>query len=147
MVMRKIMFAVLICGLLSGFAVTVHAAFVIKSQPAIAILGAQSPAISAGGSTVVSGKLQNNDGDWPQQQYDRHYGDGSGMEARQAFFWARFGILIWPLGILAIIHGARSLKRSHGGRSDDLAGVSIVLGSLEVIATIAAIVFFFVVFL
>ena len=147
MVMRKVMFAALICGLLSGFAVRADAAFVIKSHPVVAMPGAQSPAITTGSSTVVSDKLQSNDGDWPQQQYDRHYGDGSGMEARRAFFWARWGILIWPLGILAIIHGARSLSRSHGGRSDDVAGISVVLGSLEVIATIVAIVFFFAFFI
>ena len=126
--------------LLCTVSINSRAAFVIKSPVASAVK--PDTKVPQDVSQVATGNSLSGFQKEAVYRPYQPYGQGGG-EARRAYFWAMWGIIIWPLGILAIIHGARALSRSHGGRSDDIAGISVVLGSLEVLATIFAIVFFF----
>ena len=69
-----------------------------------------------------------------------HHG-GLRREAHRAWFWARWGVFIWPLGILAIIHGFRALRRRDS--DNDLAILAIIFGFAELLLCIAAIWWFF----
>ncbi len=74
------------------------------------------------------------------------YGDGRRDwrrgEGMRAMFWAIWGLFVWPLGILAIIHGIRGLG-SRSGREQDRALLGLILGIGEVIACILFIILLF----
>jgi hypothetical protein len=59
-------------------------------------------------------------------------------EGERALFWGLIGIILWPLGVLAIYHGVNGLH-SHSSHQQDMALIGIILGVLEVIATVAVI--------
>jgi len=125
--------------LLSCIALRADAGFVVNNSP-IAISASVSKTATAA-NTVTTGENHNSFFSWLHP-----YGHGGGRrEARIAFFFAMWGLLFAPLGILAIIHGARSLRRARG-RDDGLAITSIIIGGLEVLAVIFFIFFFFLFF-
>ncbi len=66
--------------------------------------------------------------------------NGANRDARLALTFGLWGLLFAPLGIAAIIFGARALKKRT--RTPDIAVIGIVLGSLEVLFLIFFIVYF-----
>lgn len=68
------------------------------------------------------------------------YGHGdANRDARLAVTFALWGLLFAPLGILAIVFGTKALR--HHARNQDVAIISIVLGSLEVLFMIFFIIY------
>lgn len=74
--------------------------------------------------------------DWVSP-YRGEYGEGD-----RAMFWGLLGLFLWPLGVLAIIHGIRGIG-SHRPRQQDLATLGLILGIGEVAACVLAVIFFF----
>jgi hypothetical protein len=62
-------------------------------------------------------------------------------EAHRAIRWAVWGLFFWPLGIFAVAHGFRALRRRSP--DNDLAVLAIIMGSLEVIGSILFVILFF----
>jgi hypothetical protein len=62
-------------------------------------------------------------------------------EAHRAVRWAMWGLFFWPLGIFAVVHGFRALRRRSP--DNDLAILAIIIGSLEIIGSILFLIFFF----
>jgi len=62
-------------------------------------------------------------------------------EGDRAMFWATWGIFIWPLGILAIVHGIRGLN-SRRGMEQDRATLGLIFGIGETLLFIGAIIWF-----
>ena len=79
----------------------------------------------------------------PASYHDGWYGPRRHFngEAHRAIRWAMWGLFFWPLGIFAIAHGIRGLR--HRGSDNDLAVLAIIIGSLEVLATIWFVLVFF----
>jgi hypothetical protein len=71
---------------------------------------------------------------------DRYRHNGANRDARLALTFGLWGLLFAPLGIAAIIFGARALKKHT--RTPDVAIIGIVLGSLEVLFLIFFIIYF-----
>ena len=133
--MRNLLVSFLAALLLSCVASTADAGFVVKNSTVAVAASASKTATSA--NAVITSEKHNSFFSWLHP-----YGRGGRREARIAFFFAMWGLLFAPLGILAIIHGALSLKRARG-RDDGLAITSIVIGSIEVLALIFFLFFFF----
>ena len=69
---------------------------------------------------------------WHDGWYGQH-GRFNG-EAHRAIRWAMWGLFFWPLGIFAVVHGFRALRRRNP--DNDLAVLAIIIGSIEILASI-----------
>ena len=144
--MKKVVFCMLMLFCVADFA---NAAFLVKSKSATLATVASNTGTQATNAIVahthtnfitrmknrVLSALMQLDEGW-----------GRGGEGSRAMFWAAWGIFIWPLGILAIIHGVNGLH-SRNGLEQDRATLGLIFGVGETILTVAAIIWFFAFFL
>jgi len=138
--MRNLLVSFLTMLLLSCMTITADAGFVVNKNANV--FNTSTVKTTASANTIVTNEKHNSFFSWLHP-----YGHGGGRrEARIAFFFAMWGLLFAPLGILAIIHGARSLRRARG-RDDGLAITSIIIGGLEVLVMILFIFLFFLFFI
>jgi hypothetical protein len=132
--MKNLLIVFLSVLVLSSIAINADAGFVITKRSA-ASYTSTSAATTAGHRRAERRKhkkwLQANDNSYHIQQ------------AKIAFNFALWGLLLGPLGIPAIIHGIRSLKKREW-YYHDMAFMSILLGTLDMLmfAFIIALVIF-----
>ena len=129
--MKNLLIVFLSFLLISGTALNANAGFIIKNQPTTTI-------VSNGRSvnTVVNEKHRSFFSRLCPYKYTYH-----SRQAWIGFWFAIGGLLFPPLGFLAIMHGAWSLKRSKLERG--LATADIVIGSLEMMLMILYVILFF----
>jgi hypothetical protein len=140
---NPVMKRIIIClAFIFGIAASTQAAFIVKH-----------PAVVPGTMTTVSNNTDQGTAiayahrSFVTRLKDRFlppYGDGDERwhrpgEGSRSLFWGLWGLFIWPLGILAIIHGIKGLN-SRNGRQQDRAVLGLILGIGEVIAAIAFII-------
>jgi hypothetical protein len=147
--MKKLLFFVLIalCTINSGFA-----AFPVKtSVPAATTEAVQPTAVAEQNKTTVLSQEHSTFLSRVKNRINSIFGDGDRgrrepYEGDRAMFWGLWGVLLWPLGILAIVHGIRGLG-SRNGRQQDMATLGLILGIGEVLLCVLAVFFFFAFFL
>ena len=129
--MKNLLIVLLSILVIFGVSFNARAGFIIKSHP-VAIGSSNIRSIN----TVVNKKHSS--------FFSRLYPYKYTYHSRQAwigFWFAIGGLLFQPLGFLAIMHGAWSLKRSKLERG--LATADIVIGSLEMLLMILYVILFF----
>ena len=73
---------------------------------------------------------------------DRGYREDNESDAVLAFIFGLVGIVVWPLGIVALILGIRGSSRNNPLSS--LGIIGLILGALEIAAMLAIVIFFIV---
>ncbi len=117
--MKNLLVVFLSALLLSAFAINAEAGFVITKQSAGANISA-----AAGHKRAERRKHKK----W-EQSNDNNYHI---QQAKIAFKFALWGLLLGPLGIPAIVHGIRSLKKREWYYKD-MAMMSIFFGVLDML--------------
>ena len=124
-----------------------HAAFVVKPVYNTVITNAEAsnkpltvkktnPLIRMGSRMVPSVKQILHVGG------DRGYHEDNESDAILAFIFGLVGIVVWPLGIVALILGIRGSSRNNPLSS--LGIIGLILGALEIAAMLAIVIFFIV---
>jgi len=121
--MRNLLVVFLSVLLLSAFPINAEAGFVITKQTAQA--SQASAATTAAGHKRAERRHHKK---W-EQSNDNNYHI---QQAKIAFRFALWGLLLGPLGIPAIIHGVRSLKKREW-YFKDMAMMSIFFGALDIL--------------
>ena len=121
--MKNILIVFLSVLLLSGIAINADAGFVItKKSAAAGISGAA--ATTAGHRRAERRKHKK----WEQSNDNSYHL----QQAKIAFKFALWGLLLGPLGIPAIIHGVRSLRKREW-YFKDMAMMSIFFGAMDIL--------------
>ncbi len=121
--MKNILVAFLSVLLLSGIAINADAGFVITKKSAAASIS--SAAATTAGHKRAERKRRKK---WEQSNDNSYHL----QQAKIAFRFALWSLLFGPLGIPAIIHGVRSLRKREWYYKD-MAMMSIFFGALGIL--------------
>ncbi len=120
----KNLFIIFLSLLLSGVALKAEAGFYVKKNAAETSVSS-SESILAGRKRAERRRHKK----W-ERENDNAYRI---KQAKIAFKFALLGLAVFPLGIPAIVHGVRSIKKKEW-YFHDMALTSIIFGSLEILA-------------
>ncbi len=123
--MKNFLIIILSALLLSGFAINAEAGFYVRKTAAETSM-ASSENIAANRHKREERKRHKR---W-ERENDNAYRI---QQAKISFHFALLGLILFPLGIPAIVHAVRSLKKREW-YFHDMALVGIIFGSLEVLA-------------